>query len=616
MLFPKREKSKNKIMKVSKYFLGILLITTQLIFSCCSCSKDSDSIEEENEEPVEEIVDEEKKLEDELTISVSVGGNSWVINDASLNRNMISDEGLKSWKNKTSVIRTFVRVNKAGSISVGIKAKQTKGSSKVKITIGEESKEITINNQEMGIIPVGRFNVSQEGYVQIDMQGVSKSDYYYGEVSHIIVGGDATSEGTDFVKEEFYWGRRGPSVHMAYNVPSSVGDVKWFYNEVTVNEGDDVLGSYFMANGFGEGYFGIQVNSETERRILFSVWSSYVTDDPNNIPEDEKIKLLKKGDEVKTGEFGNEGSGGQSYRVYNWKAGNTYKFLLKGEPSENNSTDYTAYFFAPEIGTWELIASFRRPKTSTYLTHPHSFLENFNPDMGFLFRKASYANQWVQNTHGNWTELNSARFTADATAHKGSRLDYAGGVEDGTFFLKNCGFFSDRVPYDTSFTRAKTGVVPSVNLNEYPFNDAAVEPGEPDNLDRSQWKIIDFSSEQDGEIANYVLDGDGETFWHSRWSQDATAYPHHLTIDMSEILEVTGFSFLQRDGMRKVKDIEIFVSTDNTQWESIGNYQLKDINTLHHIYIPNKTNFRYFKVVAKSAFDGDQYAAMAEIMCF
>jgi hypothetical protein len=59
--------------------------------------------------------------------------------------------------------------------------------------------------------------------------------------------------------------------------------------------------------------------------------------------------LLKKGKDVHTGEFGNEGSGGQSYLKYNWKAGNTYRFLLKGEPVANNYTNYTAYFFATEI---------------------------------------------------------------------------------------------------------------------------------------------------------------------------------------------------------------------------------------------------------------------------
>ncbi|MDE5418795.1 DUF3472 domain-containing protein [Labilibaculum sp. DW002] len=411
---------------------------------------------------------EASKTIDKLEIEVPLCGNAWLVNDISLNKEMISDSGLTNWSKKSNLIRTYVRVNGAGKLSLGIKAKITHGLSKVNVKIGNTNKEVTIKDTISTLIPVGEFDIVESGYVQIDLQGISKTDEFFGEVSHLVIGGEATSEGTDFVKDDFYWGRRGPSVHLGYQVPENTGDVEWFYNEITVPKGEDIIGSYFMANGFGEGYFGIQVNSESERRILFSVWSSYVTDDPNTIPEDEKIILLKKGENVTTGEFGNEGSGGQSYKVFNWKSDQTYRFLLKGRPSVNNSTDYTAYFFTPEKGEWELIASFRRPKTSTYLTRPHSFLENFITEMGPVSRKANYSNQWVLNTEKEWIELHEAKFTADATARKDARLDYAGGVEDGTFYLKNCGFFNERVPFDTYHTREKTGEEPIIDFDSLP----------------------------------------------------------------------------------------------------------------------------------------------------
>ena len=44
----------------------------------------------------------------------------------------------------------------------------------------------------------------------------------------------------------------------------------------------------------------------------------FKTDNPKEIPDDHKITLNKVGQQVKTGEFGNEGSGGQSYMKYNW----------------------------------------------------------------------------------------------------------------------------------------------------------------------------------------------------------------------------------------------------------------------------------------------------------
>ncbi|MGQ1788173.1 DUF3472 domain-containing protein [Saccharicrinis sp. GN24d3] len=454
-------------MRFLKYTIGVVPVLMMFMVGCTSCAKE-DTPDIDTEVPVVEEVDETEILKKELTKAVAVGGNSWVVNDVALNKTMITETGLKNWDKKSCVIRTFIRVNKAGKLSLGIMGRQNKGASTIKMTVGSETKEITLENSKLEVIPVARFTVAEPGYVQVDLQGVAKSDYTYGEVSHLMIGGEATSQGTDYVEDSFYWGRRGPSVHLNYTIPAGSGDAEWFYNEVKVDEGDDVVGSYFMANGFAEGYFGIQVNSPTERTILFSVWSPYTTDDPSQIPEDERIIPLRHGENVTVKEFGSEGSGGQSFRKYNWKAGNSYRFLLRAKPSENSSTDYTAYFYAPEIGKWELIASFRRPKTSTFVKRPHSFLENFYTEMGQFTRKAKYTNQWVCNTEGKWTEMTSAIFTADNTARKAERLDYAGGAEETDFFLKNCGFFNENTTMDSRFTRKALGVAPSIDFSKLP----------------------------------------------------------------------------------------------------------------------------------------------------
>src|SRR5699024_6604038 len=135
----------------------------------------------------------------------------------------------------------------------------------------------------------------------------------------------------------FYWGRRGPSVHLTYQMPKD-SQAEWFYNEVTVPAGQDTIGSYFMAIGFDEGNFGYQVYSETEQSVLVSVWCPYDTNNHKEVPKDQRIKLVKKGGGVHAGKFGNEGSGGQSYLQYHWEAGNTYKFLLHGKPNGDGST--------------------------------------------------------------------------------------------------------------------------------------------------------------------------------------------------------------------------------------------------------------------------------------
>jgi len=400
----------------------------------------------------------------ELNTFISAGANSWVVDNPNKTKSMTSDKGITNWDNPASKIRTYFRVEKTGKLNIGLKAKVTEGKSLIKLTFNGVSKEVEISNTDFEEISIESFKVSQSGYQYIELEGLSKSGDVFAEISDILIGGEAVKAGVYYVKDDVYFGRRGPSVHLNYQKPEDAGDIVWFYNEVTVPVGNDIVGSYFMANGFGEGYFGMQVNSPTERRFLFSVWSPYSTDDPSSIPEDQRITLLKKGENVTTGEFGNEGSGGQSYRKYFWKAGTTYKFLLKGIPSVNNSTDYTAYIFAPEIGKWELIASFRRPKTTTYLTHSHSFLENFIPEMGDEERAVFYTNQWVYDTNNTWHEMVSAKFTADATARKDSRLDYAGGSENDKFYLKNCGFFSQYEKMNSIHIRTASGIKPEIDF--------------------------------------------------------------------------------------------------------------------------------------------------------
>lgn len=404
----------------------------------------------------------------EYTISIPVYGNSWLFNDLMRSDEIITEKGILNWKDTNDRIRIYFRVENKGLLNLALKVRVKSGQSILKATINAQSYEIRLKNTEPEALEVGAFQINKAGYQVLELQGLQKSSAEFAEITELLFGGEAVSGGVYFVKDDFYWGRRGPSVHLNYEIPPEAGDVCWFYNEMKIPEGNDILGSYFMANGFAEGYFGIQVNSETERRILFSVWSPFKTDDPKAIPEDHRIKLLKKASDVYSGEFGNEGSGGQSYRKFFWKAGITYRFLLKAEPSVTNSTDYTAWFFAPEIGKWELIASFRRPQTSTYLKRLHSFLENFIPEMGCVTRQVSYTNQWVCNAEGKWTELHRAKFTADATARKESRMDYAGGTNEQNFFLKNCGFFSEKVSFDTWFSRISSGKAPEIDFSKLP----------------------------------------------------------------------------------------------------------------------------------------------------
>lgn len=391
---------------------------------------------------------------EELTIAFD--GNSYIVKGhPSVNERRNENRTLAH--KDSAVLSLFFRTDSTGTIDTKLVAR---GRGSVRATVCGRNYTTKVDASDFESIKSISFANKTKGYQRVDFQVTQ------GQVEFLAlqVSGAVSRETLSYVHDfSTYWGSRGPSVHLKYTMPKE--PCKWFYNEVTVPVGNDVIGSYYMANGFGEGYFGIQCNSPSERRVLFSVWSPFTTDDPKSIPDSMKIVKLRQGKDVHIGEFGNEGSGGQSFLRFNWVAGNTYRFLASVEPDGKGSTIYTAYFFAPEEGKWRLIASFSRPKTDTHYKNAHSFLENFSPSQGYITRQVQFGNQWVCSPDGRWSELTQATFTYDATAAAGVRKDYAGGEKDGKFYLKNCGFFDLNTQYRSKSERTPQGIAPKIDFS-------------------------------------------------------------------------------------------------------------------------------------------------------
>jgi hypothetical protein len=429
---------------------SLVLLLSFLFASSCMASESEDQL------PADKF---------ENLIDIPLGGNVYQTKGAF--KEEIKADGILTWQNAESEFSVFFKSNSEGKFVLELDMFQQAGASLISLEHQGKSVQVSLKTGVSGLVQVGEMGLVL-GYNEIKLKGLQKSGSDFAKIKNLRIRSEKELV-LEFVRDNidnrFYWGRRGPSVHLSYTMPSE-GNFKWFYNEMTIPVGEDPVGSYFMANGFAEGYFGIQVNSTSERRILFSVWSPFVTDNPNAIPEDQKIKLLKKGENVYTGEFGNEGSGGQSYLRYPWRVGTTYRFLNSVEPDGKGNTIYTAYFFAPELGEWLLIASFLRPKTNTWYKRPHSFLENFIPESGRLERRVFYDNQWVANAEGNWVELREAKFTGDDIARRGYRKDYAGGSDSGKFYLKNGGFFNQSTELQSMHQRPGNGKKPEIDFGK------------------------------------------------------------------------------------------------------------------------------------------------------
>jgi hypothetical protein len=300
----------------------------------------------------------------------------------------------------------------------------------------------------------GSFNIAKAGYQRFILKSLNPQGQPSGDLNALLLKGPAAQDAHFNLKPR----RNAASVHLFYPVDKDT-KVEAFYCEMTGLE--DPIWTYYMACGWHRGYFGMQVNSPTERRIIFSVWDSgNEAVDRNKVIEDNRVKLIAKGQGVYAGDFGNEGTGGHSHLKYMWKTGQKQRFIVTAKPTDATHTIYSGYYFHPDKKQWFLISSWKAPKEGGYMRRLYSFSENFGGSNGHVLRKALYGNQWIRTAEGRWVELTTASFSHDPTG-KVDRLDRFMGVESGQFFLSHGGFVPGFTKYGEKFKRPAEGKEPS-----------------------------------------------------------------------------------------------------------------------------------------------------------
>ncbi len=373
-----------------------------------------------------------------------------------------STQGLHNWSDTKQHIHYYFFAGKEGKIQVSLLVTNIIAGNTINVVFGGKNHLLHIPaGKAFKEIPAGEFNIPQRGFYSIEFIPVKKTGKTIASVQSIRLRGSIASDIHFNARER----RNAASVHLKYPLPDTTHAVL-FYNELTVPPGSDILHTYFMANGFQRGYFGMQVNSPTERRIIFSVWDAgNEAVDRAKVTDENKVQLWGNGEDVVAEGFGNEGTGGHSHWVYNWKAGETYKFVVTALPdSASSTTIYAGYFFVPEKQQWKLIASFRAPKDGNYLHGLYSFVENFDGVNGQLQRKALFGNQWIRTDNGRWKEITQSAFSYDATGKAGDRTDYGGGTEANQFYLWNGGFKETGAKYGDVFNRNPNMSSPVVDV--------------------------------------------------------------------------------------------------------------------------------------------------------
>lgn len=134
------------------------------------------------------------------------------------------------------------------------------------------------------------------------------------------------------------------------------------------------------------------------------------------------------------------------------------------------------------------------------------------------------------------------------------------------------------------------------------------------------WSVVSYSSQEttgegvtNGPASN-LIDQNVSTYWHSRWTGTATAYPHEFVIDMGSSKNVNGLSITQRFGLsRAIKNADLYASNDGVNFTMKESYVFANSNVTQYFDFPSTVSFRYFKIISNSAWDGFQFASLAEV---
>lgn len=121
-------------------------------------------------------------------------------------------------------------------------------------------------------------------------------------------------------------------------------------------------------------------------------------------------------------------------------------------------------------------------------------------------------------------------------------------------------------------------------------------------LNKSKWKVIDFSTEHPGDanLVTNVIDGNPGTRWHT-WV-DHSAYPHFVTVDMGNQNTIASFEIFRMTGDdRACNTFQLMVSSDNITWKDLGTFNFNRLIDDGQFYdIPSHPQARYFKFIGIS----------------
>ena len=188
-----------------------------------------------------------------------------------------------------------------------------------------------------------------------------------------------------------------------------------------------------------------------------------------------------------------------------------------------------------------------------------------------------------------------------------AKISYYVGTPDKTVKRKKL----NAVSYESPFELKNGGEITA--WDEASAECKATAVFEPQNT--VEMEVVYCSSEEPGDDAIFLTDGDPSTIWHTTYGVTVGKYPHWIDFDTYDVKGMKGFSILPRqDGSTTgmVKDYRIEVSDDGKTWRKVTEGTFDASAKEKNVIFDTPVKARYMRFTALSSQRGHDYGSAAE----
>lgn len=172
--------------------------------------------------------------------------------------------GIRQWCDPALKVSWFGELKAAGALECRLLLRLEAGAqAKLRLSVAGQAREASVKGEGTNALSVrfGPYQIPGPGYQRLLLESLSERGKSGCDLEALVLEGVPAQDAQFNLKPR----RNAASVHLAYPTPG-LTNIEAFYCEVTAVE--DPLWTFYMACGWHRGYFGMQINSPTERRVI------------------------------------------------------------------------------------------------------------------------------------------------------------------------------------------------------------------------------------------------------------------------------------------------------------------------------------------------------------